>query len=76
MEPLKEGDDMAKTKKIGYRIRDDLYEKLQKEENASKLIENLLDIYFEDKKIAIEKVMEDLNLYETEKKIKKQFKES
>lgn len=67
---------MAKTKKIGYRIRDDLYEKLQKEENASKLIENLLDIYFEDKKIAIEKVMEDLNLYETEKKIKKQFKES
>lgn len=67
---------MAKTKKIGYRIRDDLYEKLQKEDNASKLIENLLDIYFEDKKIAIEKVMEDLNLYETEKKIKKQFKES
>jgi hypothetical protein len=76
MEPLKVGDIMAKTKKIGYRIRDDLYEKLQKEDNASKLIENLLDIYFEDKKIAIEKVMEDLNLYETEKKIKKQFKES
>lgn len=68
---------MAKTKKIGYRIREDLYEKLQNEKNATQLIETLLDYYYESDVNDLQKKIEQTARYIiAEEKIKYNIKDS